>query len=300
MKEVTPQMLRDVLAPRPRDCHKGDFGYVTLLGGSIPYSGAAKLANLSACALRAGAGVVRLAVPESIAEATLPYLLESTLCPLPSFAGDGWRDPLDAALMGTRALGIGMGWEPLDIYPPVLSHILLTYAGSIVLDAGGIRALKAILPELKSTCARVIITPHLGEFSYLTGHPLDTVKQNGAALAAAFAREYGVVVLLKGATTYVTDGSDTFAVTRGCPGMATAGSGDVLTGVLTGLLGYNPPSAKTVAVGAHLTAVAGEIAEGRVGDICQIASDTLSALPEAVAVCRREAGIPSQTQGGHT
>ena len=286
MREVTCELLSAALAPRPRDCHKGDFGYVTLLGGCLAYSGAAKLANLSACALRAGAGVVRLAVPEEIAQGVLPYLLESTLCPLPSFAEDGWREAVDGALAGTRALGIGMGWEPSAENGAVLSHVLRTYTGSMVIDAGGIRLLKEHLALLRTTRARVIITPHLGEFSYLTGHPLDKIKEEGASLAAAFARQYGVTVLLKGATTYVTDGGEPYAVTRGCAGMATAGSGDVLTGVLTGMLGYNPPTPETVAASAYLTGVAGELAEREVGDLCQMAGDTLRALPRAVLLCR--------------
>jgi NAD(P)H-hydrate epimerase len=101
-------------------------------------------------------------------------------------------------------------------------------------------------------------------------------------LAEQFAQRYGVIVLLKGSTTIVTNGSDTYLTTTGCPGMATAGSGDVLSGAILGLLGYLPCSAKTVAVGSYITGLAGEMAEQNTNSISMCASDTVSHLPHAI------------------
>ena len=135
---------------------------------------------------------------------------------------------------------------------------------------------------LKNTACHVLLTPHLKEFERLSGVPVASVLQDPVTHAKRFAREYGVCVLLKGSTTVVTDGDVTYLVDRGCAGMATAGSGDVLSGVLTGLFGYLPVNAKTVALGAYLAGRAGELAEKESTSISMTASDTVARLPDAV------------------
>lgn len=283
-KELSLSELQEAFRPRPRDCHKGSFGYVTLLGGSLAYSGAAKLANLSAASLRAGCGVVRLAVPAGLAGAVAPYLLESTLCALPDDGGSALCDKgaIDRALDGVRALGIGMGWEENPVYLEILRYVLTEKALPVVIDAGGLNALSRETCLLNHTACSVILTPHPKEFSRLSGLAVSAVLENPAQAAAEFARRHRCVVLLKGADTHVTDGSEIYTVRRGGAGMATAGSGDVLTGILTGMLGYLPPTAKTAACAAYLAGLAGEIAEAENTDIAMVASDTVRAIPAAV------------------
>ena len=283
--------LSGLLPPRRECCNKGDFGTVALMGGCTAYSGAAKLANLSLSALRCGCGIARLAVPASLEQSVLPYLLESTFCPLPDREGHMLfdREAIDGALDRTRAAALGMGWGSHPENGRILRHILRTYTGSLVLDADGLNALAA-LPDrdqlLYTASARVILTPHLREFSRLTGVRREDLLKDPIAHARSYAGERNVILLLKGSTTIVTDGGDVLLVSRGCPGMATAGSGDVLSGVLAGLLGWSACTPLTAACGAYLAGLAGELAQAEKGDISMVASDTAAMLPEAIRIIR--------------
>ena len=141
---------------------------------------------------------------------------------------------------------------------------------------------------LKSTKCKVILTPHLKEFERLSKIKVEDIKKDEITIAKDFAKKYDVILLLKGPTTVVTDGEKVYLVKRGCPGMATAGSGDVLSGILVGLLGYNEPDILTVATGAYLNGIAGEIAQEKYTDISMIASDTVKCLPEAIKKIRED------------
>ncbi|MBR3059406.1 MAG: NAD(P)H-hydrate dehydratase [Oscillospiraceae bacterium] len=289
---VGPQDFSALLLPRRECCNKGDFGTVALLGGCTAYSGAAKLANLSLSALRCGCGVARLAVPASLAQGMLPYILESTLYPLPDREGSMVFDPeaLDGALDRTAAAALGMGWGRSNENGRILRHILRTYRGSLVLDADGLNTLAA-LPDrdalLHSTGARVVLTPHLREFSRLTGMRREDLLRDPVTHARQYAESRNVILLLKGSSTLVTDGEGVLLVSRGCAGMATAGSGDVLSGVLAGILGWSPCTPLTVACGAYLAGLAGELAQAEKGDISMLASDTAAKLPEAIGLARQ-------------
>ncbi len=286
IKTITQKDLQEVFAPRPRICHKGMFGTVALFGGSQKYSGAVKLANMASAAMRGGCGVVRLAVEESLAAAVAPYLLESTLA---SYRMNGsipvW-DEVDAALSGVCAVGCGMGWEANDTSRALVSHILAHADCPVVVDAGGLR----VLAEDPTLFARrgcpMILTPHPGEFASLGGSTVGEVTAHPVPRAEEYARSHACIVVLKGATTIVTDGEETYEVDRGGAGMATAGSGDVLAGVLVGMLGYLEPTLRNIAAGVYLTGLAGEIAEEEVGDIAMVASDTIRALPIALKQIR--------------
>ena len=275
-----------LLTSRPHDSHKGSYGYVALLGGCAEYAGAVKLANLSCSALRAGCGVARLIVPESIAPSVAPYLLESTLSTLADYKGQMLFDraALDAALSGQKALAIGMGWGRSPENGQILSHVLQNFTGSIVIDADGLNILSELDPTLlKAAAGRVILTPHPKEMERLCGRSVREILENPIAIASDYAKKHGVCLLLKGSTTVVTDGNETYLVDRGCAGMATAGSGDVLSGVLAGLLGYLPPSPLTVACGAYLAGLAGELAEADLNPISMLASDTVAHIGKAVS-----------------
>ena len=282
-----PRDFSGILRPRRECCNKGDFGTVALLGGCTAYSGAAKLANLSLSALRSGCGVARLAVPASLVSGVLPYVLESTLCPLPDRDGSMIfdRDAIDGALDRTKAAALGMGWGRSPENGRILRHILRTYRGSLVLDADGLNTLAA-LPDrdalLHAAHARVVLTPHLREFSRLTGMKREDLLRDPVAHARRYAGERNVILLLKGSSTLITDGGGVLLVSRGCAGMATAGSGDVLSGVLAGMLGWAPCTPLTVACGAYLAGLAGELAQAEKGDIAMTASDTAAKLPEAI------------------
>ena len=275
---------------RPSNCHKGNFGYVTLIGGSINYSGAAKLANMSLCALRSGCGVSRLACPKSLAKSVLPYLLESTFYPLSEKEGYQAYDPneLDEIIKNSKAIAIGMGWGKGEDNEKILGYLIEHSDIPLVIDADGLNTLaKCGVSLLNKAQSKVILTPHTGEAARLSSSDSKIIS-DPAGFCERFAREHNVIFLLKGPSTIVTDGKDTYIVDRGCPGMASAGSGDVLTGAILGMLGYNEPTALTVASAAYLCGVAGEIAQQKHTDISMIASDTVSALPEAIIKIRNQ------------
>jgi NAD(P)H-hydrate epimerase len=275
-----------VFTQRKQNSHKGDYGYVSILGGCAEYSGAVKLANLSCAALRSGCGVAQLILPVSLRESVSPYLLESTLAPLPDENGHMCFDPtaLDRVLSRQKALAMGMGWGRSPHNGEILRYVLENYAIPTVIDADGLNTLAEMDKEmLRRTACRVILTPHLKEFERLCGIPIAEIQKDPVGYAEQYAKETGVILLLKGACTVVTDGDVTYLVNRGCAGMATAGSGDVLSGVLAGLLGFAPPTPLTVACGAYVAGRAGELAEMDVNPVSMLASDTVAHIGKAVA-----------------
>lgn len=278
--------FKPIFSPRLQNSHKGNYGYIAILGGCAEYAGAAKLANLSASALRAGCGVATLIVPESIANSVSPYLLESTLATIPDEKGHILFDEsrLDELLAGKKALAVGMGWGRSPENAKILEHILKNHKLSLVIDADGLNTLaemdKALL---KKTECSVLLTPHLKEFERISGYSMAEIQGDPIGCAKAYAKKNGVCVLLKGACTVVTDGNETFLVNRGCAGMATAGSGDVLSGILAGLLGYSSVNPLTAACGAYIAGLAGELAENEKNPVSMTASDTVAKIPLAVS-----------------
>ena len=267
-----------VLGLRERNSHKGDFGYIGLIGGCREYCGAVKLANLAATAMRAGAGVVRLVVPEGISHAVAPYLMESTMYVLGDDGKGGVKydaERVEGALKGLRAVGAGMGLGRNGEVLALVKHILSKEGLRVVLDADALNAVADAGSEiLKDARGKTVVTPHPGEFARLTGLTVAEVVAAPEELAAAFAAEYGVTVLLKGADTVITDGERLFVNERGTPGMATAGSGDVLTGILTAAAGYAKDVTEAAAFAAYVAGVAGELAAENEGIAGMIAGDT--------------------------
>lgn len=275
-----------VLTPRKNDSHKATYGYVALIGGSERYSGAIRLASMAEAAMRSGAGVATVAAPRSLAPVILPAILESTFFPLSEVDGGIlFCDPEFRELVTRyRAIVFGMGVGNTRETARAVSYLLGSYEGTLVLDADGLNAL-AKLPRalLNDTRARVILTPHPLEFARLAGTKVQEVLAAPIETAKRYAAETGTVVLLKGPTTVVTDGRGVLLVDRGCAGMATAGSGDVLSGVLAGLCGAHPDEPLyAAATGAYLNGLAGELAEAETGAISMTAGDTARKIAEAV------------------
>ena len=290
MEELKKEDIRNIFHKRDENSNKGNFGYVGIMGGCIEYSGAVKLANLSSSALTSGAGVVRIIVPKEIANGVMPYLLEQTLFTIESKDGHMIfnEEEIDKSLEKLKALAIGMGWGESNENAKILSYILETKDIPVVIDADGLNTLaKMDKSILNRTKCKVILTPHPKEFERISGYDFEDIKNNPQELAIKFAKEYNVILLLKGHTTTVTDGKTTYLVKRGCAGMATAGSGDVLSGILVGLLGYNEPTVLTISAGAYLAGLAGEMAEKELNDISMKTSDTIAKIPEAINEIRK-------------
>lgn len=284
--ELTNIDLKEIFKEREKDSHKGTYGYVGIIGGCMEYTGAVKLANMSSTALRAGCGMVRVIVPKSIQTSIVPYLLEQTIFPIENDEEQKMKfnkEEIDKALDKLKTVAIGMGWGKGRDNEKILEYILQTKEIPCVIDADGLNTISQMnLDILRKTKCKVILTPHLKEFERLSKISIETIKENPIEIARNFANTYQVILLLKGSTTIVTDGTTTYLVKRGCPGMATAGSGDVLSGVLVGMLGYHEANAKIVAAGSYLAGMAGELAQEKYTDICMKASDTIEMLPEAI------------------
>ena len=291
---LEPADLAPLFPPRLHDSHKGTYGYCALIGGSLRYGGAIRLAAMANGAMRSGAGVVRVALPRSLAPAVLPNILESTLFPLPDQDGEISFSPdaLSAAVAGCKSAAIGMGIGLSEDAGKAVSFLLKEYSGTLIVDADGLTHLSRLpRPQLRDRRAPLILTPHPKEFSRLSGLSLEEVLQNPFSAAEAYAADTGAIVLLKGSATVITDGETTYLSDTGCPGMATAGSGDVLSGILTALAARAQDPLLATAAAAYLNGLAGELAQARVGATCMVASDTVASIPDAVLQITAAASI---------
>ena len=280
--------VKKVFKPRLNFSNKGTYGYVALIGGSFEYSGAIKLANLALCALKSGAGVAKLAVPKSISPSVMPYLLESTLYALSDENGNIKFVPeeIDGALKGVRAVAIGMGiGGGEDIYK-IIKHILENYEIPVIIDADGLNALsRGDMSILRTTKCQVILTPHLKEFERLFGIKIEDTLKSPIEITRDLAREYGIILLLKGPSTIVTDGENAYIIDKGCAGMATAGSGDVLSGIMLGVCAQNCIKEEQIlnaCAAAYINGLAGELAQMEKGEVSMLSSDTASKIPLAI------------------
>ncbi len=272
------------LPPRANFSNKGDYGYIALVGGSLEYSGAIRLAAMANCAMRAGAGVVSVAVPRSIAPLISENTLECTVFPLSDREGEVQfcAEELDRLCSRYRVIAIGMGIGNTPETEKCLQYLLTHYEGILLIDADGLSALaKTPLEQILAAKAKLVLTPHVKEFSRLADCTVSDVQEKPIESAEALAAALKAVVLLKGPTTVVTDGRETLLVDRGCPGMATAGSGDVLSGILAAVLGCNADNLlMAAAAGAWINGRAGELAQAENGAVSMLASDTAAAIRE--------------------
>ncbi len=274
----------DILTKRANFSHKNSYGTVGIFGGSVDYSGAPKLSNLSLSAILSGAGIARLIVPYEIQNFVLPYILESTLKTVPSSSGRIIYDEkaIDLALEGLKALAFGMGLTNCEDTQKTLEYILKTKSLNLLIDADGINSLANCVNLLKETRCNVILTPHVKEFSRISGFSVDEIIKNPIERTTAFAKEFGVVVLLKGTSTIITDGAQVFVVNKGTAGLATGGSGDMLSGIIVGLLGYNDVSPKVGALGSFILGLASEIMAKDVCEIAHAPSNLVHYIPKAI------------------
>ncbi|QDU87456.1 ATP-dependent (S)-NAD(P)H-hydrate dehydratase [Pirellulimonas nuda] len=272
------------LPTRDADSHKGDYGRVLVIAGSRGMAGAAALAGMAA--LRSGAGLVTVATPRA-AQRTVagfcPALMTLGLMDNDgSFDGPAIDPLLDlAAKADVVALGPGLGRSvSLDL---IVRRLVAEVDRPMVVDADALSALALDLPALADAPAPRVLTPHPGEFKRLAGAAPGPSDAERVAAARRFASEHGprTTLLLKGARTVVTDGDRHAINSTGNPGMATAGCGDVLTGVLAALLAQGLAPYDAARLAAHLHGAAGDLAAERVGPVSLIATDLLESLPVA-------------------
>lgn len=276
MEYLDHEKVLALLPDRKEEAHKGNFGRVLLLCGSLGYTGAPALAARGA--LRTGAGLIYLGVPEKIYAIEAVKLDEPMVFPLPCKAGMLSEEALPEILerLGTMdvcLMGPGLGRSPG--VEAVVRAVVRSFRGPLVLDADGINVMAPHKNELCGRAGPLVLTPHPGEFRRLGGDPEDRQKS-----AEAIAGELGAVVLLKGHRTLITDGNRTYCNTTGNPGMATGGSGDVLSGMILSLLGQGLAPLEAAAAGAWLHGAAGDLAARRLGQYAMTPTDLLTDLPQ--------------------
>lgn len=276
MNELDHKAVLDILPDRNPWAHKGDFGRILLLCGSQGYTGAAALAAMGA--LRSGAGLVYLGVPESIYAIEAVKLTEPVVFPLPDEDGklsvnavadiQNMLTKMDAVLIGP---GLGQSKGTLA----ALKIVLREFTGPVVVDADGINLLAKHKYLLRGRTAPTVITPHDGEFVRIAGQ----LGQDRALSATALSKELGSIVVLKGHETLITDGEQCYRNGTGNPGMAVGGSGDVLAGILVSLLGQGIEPVKAAAAAVWLHGAAGDLCAERMGQYGMLPSDMLEELP---------------------
>lgn len=266
----------DRLPERAARSHKGDYGKILLLCGSRGFTGAAYLGAMGA--LRAGAGLVYLGVPESIYVIEAVKLNEAVVFPLPDRDGVLSRTAIgeiQSRLTTMDAVLIGPGLGQSEDTLAVTAFVLQNAACPVVVDADGINLLAAHKDILRGRTAPTILTPHEGEFRRLGGQ----IGQDRLAAAEAMARELGCILVLKGHDTCITDGATAYINTTGNPGMAVGGSGDLLAGVITAFLGQGLSPLDAAARGAWVHGAAGDLCAREIGEYGMLPTDMLETLP---------------------
>jgi NAD(P)H-hydrate epimerase len=274
------------LPPRSRDAHKGSFGRVLVLGGSEGMAGAVVLATRAA--LRGGAGLVTAGCPRSIYPAIAAQLTNAMTWPLPDSPGGllarGALAPLLAAFddgrFGILAVGPGLGRDPAT--GELARQLIQQLPHPWVADADALTAI-ARRPGLLGACAHAgVLTPHPGEMARVIGSTAADVQADRAGAARAFCRRYpDHVLVLKGAGTLVASHDALWRCDAGNPGMATGGTGDVLTGLVAALLAQGLTTFEASRLAVWLHARAGDLAAGALGESSLVATDLIQHLPQA-------------------
>lgn len=274
-KQILRQLLR-----RPRQANKYDFGHVLIIGGSAGMVGAPYLAGVSA--LRSGAGLVTVASTTEVVNKLEDRTVELLTLRLPSDttrAAERVERYIKARHVTVVALGPGM----TTAFARLARQLVGRLDVPIVLDAGAVTTFRSSLEQFRQVKSDVILTPHAGEYEKLTGDELpgDLAKRRSAV--RAFARRYGVTLVAKGNPTLVAYGDDhVYTNPTGTPALATAGTGDVLTGMIAAMLAQDLPTSRAVELAVYVHGKAGELAAREKTEPGVITSDVIDAIPAAL------------------
>ncbi|MCR5330733.1 MAG: NAD(P)H-hydrate epimerase [Lachnospiraceae bacterium] len=329
--------LKPYFGPRCNYSNKGTYGYVALIGGSKRYSGAIRLAAMANAAMRSGAGVVKIAVADSLCPVVAANILESTLFPLSDDDGEVRfvESEIAELIRNVRTVAFGMGIGVTAQTAGILDYLLDYFTGRLIIDADGLTLFaKADRKRILNTRAQLVLTPHIKEFSRLLeglygggeaagcdigsnqtepkecevsgnqtvekdcgassnqtdpkGFGINDILTDPTGYAVRYAGDISpsgnAVLLLKGPSTIITDGKEVCMTDTGCAGMATAGSRDVVSGILSAVCAYLPEDdpAFSVAAGAYINGKAGQLAQSRSNSISMTAGDTVSCIAEVI------------------
>ena len=289
---TAPDIVASV-APRPEDSNKGSYGHVLIIGGSLGKAGAAAMAGIAA--LRAGAGLSTVATAKSVLATVAGFHPELMTESLPE-TKDGTissraRTRLQQLAKGKTVVAIGPGISRNAQTAQLVRDLAAKIEIPMVIDADGLNAFEGRSKKLNGKGRTLVITPHPGEMARLAGCTVADVQADRLNVARNFARQHELIVVLKGHRTLVVrpDG-EAWVNTSGNPGMATGGTGDILTGIVAGMIAQQPRQIFTAVLAAvHLHGMSGDVERGVVGEHSMVATDLLRALPTAFERTRQAA-----------
>ncbi|HOE67403.1 MAG TPA: NAD(P)H-hydrate dehydratase [Candidatus Hydrogenedentes bacterium] len=291
---LSPDQMRALLPERPASGHKGTFGHLFVLAGSRGFTGAAKLTAMAAA--RSGAGLVTVGVPRPLADVIAAGLLEPMSLPLPATEMESFAyaalEPALAFAADKQAVAMGPGLSPHPGTQRFAIEFTRRCPVPLLIDADGLNALVSDLGALDAAPAPRILTPHPGEMARLTGCSTQEIQDAREETAREFAASHRCVVVLKGHGTVIADPSgETRINPTGNSGMATGGAGDVLSGLIGGLLAQGMAAFPAALLGAYLHGLAGDLAAQRKTERALIARDLIKSLPKAWRALE-EGGLP--------
>ncbi|MEK6790327.1 MAG: NAD(P)H-hydrate dehydratase [Deltaproteobacteria bacterium] len=285
---VTGQWVAGILRTiqRPLDSHKGSFGHVLIVGGSYGKTGAPYMAAMGA--MRTGAGLATIALPKSLEPAMSAKTTEVMTLGLPETKDAALgAEAIDAVIKAAKhkaAIVIGPGLGLSAGSTSLVLSVIERAGAPVVIDADGLNAMAASIAALKKAKAPLVLTPHPGEAGQLLGKDIAAIQSDRVSATRTLAEHTGAIVLLKGASSVIASpDSDIYIVPTGNPALATAGTGDVLSGVIAGLLSQGLSPIEAASCGAYLHGLAADEYKSLHGDTGMIATDLLHSIPSVIA-----------------
>lgn len=274
-----------LLKKRDRETNKGDYGRIAFWGGSKGMAGSIYMSSMAA--LRTGAGLSYIICPQTISNILQIKSVENIIKEIPCdkfYYSKNILDEIQASLDKVNVLCLGPGMSYGQNLEKLIKEVIESFAGKVLIDADGLNAIAKDINILYSK-KDMVLTPHLMEFSRLTKLSIDQIKENKEEIAINFAKKYNQVLVLKGNRTLVTDGVNTYINNTGNPGMGTAGSGDVLSGIIGSLL-YRLDPFEAAKLGVYIHGLAGDIASQEMTEESLIASDLIDNIHEVFKIFR--------------
>lgn len=280
----------DIFKKRKKNTHKGDYGHLLIIAGSLGMGGAACMA--AEASLRSGCGLVTLGVPKSLNMIVSKKLTEVIIKPLSQTKDASLSKnalfEIVKLVKNKDALAIGPGLSQGSGTKAVVLKLLPKLNMPAVIDADALNILAQKRSILKKIKTHSVLTPHPGEMARLINSNVGYVQKNRKAVAQTFANKYNVILVLKGHNTVVAGPKNKAYINKtGNPGMATAGSGDVLAGIIGSFLAQGAPPFEAARLGVYIHGLAGDLAAKKIGEVSLIASDILKSIPDAIRICRR-------------
>lgn len=281
MIPITPSLIAEKLPYRPDDAHKGTMGTMLNISGSYSMAGACILSSMSA--LKSGVGLLKVALPKSIYPIVSSNVFEAVFVPYDSHQGTVTVDNIqllcdESQKADSVLLGCGLGFNEKST--EFVKEFVKKCETKLLIDADGINCLSMNINVLSEKKSDIVLTPHLKEMSRLCGLSIEEIKSNRKEVAESFSRRYGVVTVLKGKNTLITDGTTTFVNPTGNSGMAKGGSGDVLSGIIASFMAQGLSAFDASVVAVYIHGLCGDLAADSLSKTSMLPRDIVDTLPQ--------------------